>query len=139
WSSVALDEIREVRLRHWCKPPVFLVGDAAHAMSPDLGQGGNSAMVDAVVLVRLLGEASSIASLDEVGRRYETIRRRFVGRLQSSARIAARMRFVSSTHIRALRDLVLKLQAVGPVANATVRQWGGYNRREERYFGSSPT
>ena len=35
---------------------VALVGDAAHAMTPDLGQGGGMAIEDAVVLARLLGE-----------------------------------------------------------------------------------
>jgi 2-polyprenyl-6-methoxyphenol hydroxylase-like FAD-dependent oxidoreductase len=35
---------------------VALIGDAAHAMTPDLGQGGGMAIEDAVVLARLLGE-----------------------------------------------------------------------------------
>ena len=35
---------------------VAMVGDAAHAMTPDLGQGGGMAIEDAVVLARLLGE-----------------------------------------------------------------------------------
>lgn len=35
---------------------VALVGDAAHAMTPDLGQGGGMAIEDAVVLAQLLGE-----------------------------------------------------------------------------------
>jgi 2-polyprenyl-6-methoxyphenol hydroxylase-like FAD-dependent oxidoreductase len=35
---------------------VALLGDAAHAMTPDLGQGGGMAIEDAVVLAELLGE-----------------------------------------------------------------------------------
>jgi 2-polyprenyl-6-methoxyphenol hydroxylase-like FAD-dependent oxidoreductase len=35
---------------------VALVGDAAHAMTPDLGQGGGMAIEDAVVLAQLLDE-----------------------------------------------------------------------------------
>jgi 2-polyprenyl-6-methoxyphenol hydroxylase-like FAD-dependent oxidoreductase len=35
---------------------VALLGDAAHAMTPDLGQGGGMAIEDAVVLAQLLGE-----------------------------------------------------------------------------------
>jgi 2-polyprenyl-6-methoxyphenol hydroxylase-like FAD-dependent oxidoreductase len=35
---------------------VAMIGDAAHAMTPDLGQGGGMAIEDAVVLAQLLGE-----------------------------------------------------------------------------------
>jgi 2-polyprenyl-6-methoxyphenol hydroxylase-like FAD-dependent oxidoreductase len=35
---------------------VALLGDAAHAMTPDLGQGGGMAIEDAIVLADLLGE-----------------------------------------------------------------------------------
>lgn len=45
WSRVNYDEPLEVQARQWCRPPVFLVGDAAHAMTPYLGQGANSALV----------------------------------------------------------------------------------------------
>lgn len=39
---------------------VALVGDAAHAMTPDLGQGGGMAIEDAVVLAQLLGEDAAV-------------------------------------------------------------------------------
>jgi 2-polyprenyl-6-methoxyphenol hydroxylase-like FAD-dependent oxidoreductase len=41
---------------------VALVGDAAHAMTPDLGQGGGMAIEDAVVLAHLLGDSSDGAT-----------------------------------------------------------------------------
>ncbi len=40
-------------LRSYAKGNVVLVGDAAHAMTPDLGQGGCQALEDAVVLGRV--------------------------------------------------------------------------------------
>ncbi|KAK8945466.1 hypothetical protein KSP40_PGU015624 [Platanthera guangdongensis] len=40
-----------------CKDNVCVVGDALHPMTPDLGQGGCSALEDAVVLTRCLDEA----------------------------------------------------------------------------------
>ena len=57
-------------------------------MTPNLGQGANSAMVDALVLVRLLhATLDAGGSLDDVGRRYQTIRRPFVRRLQAASRV----------------------------------------------------
>lgn len=41
-------------LEHWSKGRVTLLGDAAHPMLPNLGQGGAQAMEDAVELVRCL-------------------------------------------------------------------------------------
>ncbi len=39
---------------HWCQGHVALIGDAAHPMTPFLGQGANSAMLDAFVLTHFL-------------------------------------------------------------------------------------
>jgi 2-polyprenyl-6-methoxyphenol hydroxylase-like FAD-dependent oxidoreductase len=87
WSRVNYDEPVEVQARWWCRPPVFLVGDAAHAMTPYLGQGANSALVDALVLSRLLAaEFQGRGDLAAVGRRYQVVRRRFTRLLQTSSR-----------------------------------------------------
>jgi 2-polyprenyl-6-methoxyphenol hydroxylase-like FAD-dependent oxidoreductase len=76
WSRVNYDEPVEVQARQWSRTPVFLVGDAAHAMAPYLGQGANSALVDALVLSRLLAqELHGRDDLAAVGRRYAAIRR----------------------------------------------------------------
>ena len=39
---------------------VVLVGDAAHAMTPNLGQGGNLAIEDAVTLARLVTDPAGV-------------------------------------------------------------------------------
>lgn len=41
-------------LRQWRRGPVAVLGDAAHAMLPHLGQGANQTIEDAVVLAQLL-------------------------------------------------------------------------------------
>jgi 2-polyprenyl-6-methoxyphenol hydroxylase-like FAD-dependent oxidoreductase len=62
---------RQVSLAHWHDGTLVLLGDAAHALSPQLGQGANLALMDAAAL-------ADTASLDE----YEAARRpqaRFYG------------------------------------------------------------
>lgn len=41
-------------VRHWARGRVVLIGDAAHPMTPNMGQGGGQAVEDAVVLARCL-------------------------------------------------------------------------------------
>jgi 2-polyprenyl-6-methoxyphenol hydroxylase-like FAD-dependent oxidoreductase len=41
---------RDAMLKRWHRAPIVLAGDAAHAMSPQLGQGVNMALMDAVAL-----------------------------------------------------------------------------------------
>lgn len=59
-------------LKTYVKANVVLVGDAAHAMTPDFGEGGGTALEDAVELARILANASDLsAGLQE----YDAIRR----------------------------------------------------------------
>jgi 2-polyprenyl-6-methoxyphenol hydroxylase-like FAD-dependent oxidoreductase len=46
----------------WTRGRVTLLGDAAHPMTPNLGQGGCQAVEDAVVLARALAEVPDLAS-----------------------------------------------------------------------------
>lgn len=55
----------------WQKDRVCLIGDAAHATTPNMGQGACQAIEDAYILGKLLGEGKSI---DEVFRQYEQLR-----------------------------------------------------------------
>jgi 2-polyprenyl-6-methoxyphenol hydroxylase-like FAD-dependent oxidoreductase len=56
---------------HWRSGRVLLIGDAAHASSPMMGQGGSMAMEDALVLSETLRPASDVPAALEtfVGRR----------------------------------------------------------------------
>ncbi|PPJ09802.1 hypothetical protein C5E44_27010 [Nocardia nova] len=77
WDDVKPLDVRVDRLRHWCRPGLLAIGDAAHAMSPAGGVGINLAVQDAVAAARLLaptlaaGGMPSLAQLRAVQRRRE--------------------------------------------------------------------
>ena len=52
---------RDVVVRQSASSRVAFIGDAAHAMSPQLGQGVNMALLDAETLADALAESRSIA------------------------------------------------------------------------------
>jgi 2-polyprenyl-6-methoxyphenol hydroxylase-like FAD-dependent oxidoreductase len=82
----------------WARGRVVLIGDAAHPMTPNLGQGTCQAIEDAVLLSRLLAQGGSI---DAAFRRFEKLRRarvaaivlgaRWIGRFAQSEGRAARL------------------------------------------------
>ena len=134
WSQANYSEVQEIDLRRWWKLPVFVVGDAAHAMTPFMGQGANSAMVDALVLMRLLAPAlQSGASLERVGRAYQGLRRPFVSRIQKSSRRLGLAGSWSSAPARHVRDTLMLLSRMITPRGALLLG-AGYNRREERYL-----
>jgi 2-polyprenyl-6-methoxyphenol hydroxylase-like FAD-dependent oxidoreductase len=57
--------------RFWSKDAVTLLGDAAHALTPNLGQGACMALEDAFVLAQCLAGSNN---LNEGFRRYESLR-----------------------------------------------------------------
>jgi salicylate hydroxylase len=72
-------------LTAWTNRRLALLGDAAHAMLPHLGQGANQAMEDGVALAVLL-EGRDSAEVGDVLRRYETFRRERTDVVQAEAR-----------------------------------------------------
>jgi 2-polyprenyl-6-methoxyphenol hydroxylase-like FAD-dependent oxidoreductase len=54
WQDTALLRVEVGRVRHWFRPGLLLIGDAAHVMSPVGGVGINYAIQDAVVAANLL-------------------------------------------------------------------------------------
>ncbi|MGB6221755.1 FAD-dependent oxidoreductase [Haloferula sp.] len=56
WSQVLTARYGDVGMNHWHDEGVVVIGDAGHAMSPQLGQGVNLALADASCLARNLAE-----------------------------------------------------------------------------------
>jgi 2-polyprenyl-6-methoxyphenol hydroxylase-like FAD-dependent oxidoreductase len=63
WEQVRLLTVRLDRLERWHRPGLFVIGDAAHAMSPIGGVGINVAIQDAVAAANILA-APMAAGLD---------------------------------------------------------------------------
>lgn len=74
----------------WANGKCLLLGDAAHAMQPHVGQGVSMALEDAFMLSRLLlpetGTAFAMPSLGEVFSKFDEIRR---PRIEKFHRLAA--------------------------------------------------
>lgn len=89
-------------LRAWHRGHVAVLGDAAHAMAPNLGQGAAQAIEDAAALLSAL---RAHHDLPEALRAYAAVRRRRAAMIQrESARMA---RFALSRHDRA-RNLLAR-------------------------------
>ncbi len=57
WDDIKLLSVSVDRLRHWSRPGLLCIGDAAHAMSPIGGVGINLAIQDAVAAANVLAPA----------------------------------------------------------------------------------
>jgi FAD-dependent urate hydroxylase len=61
-EPVYFSPIEEVKLHSWVKGRVVLIGDAAHATSPNMAQGAAMAMEDALVLAEVLASGQPVAA-----------------------------------------------------------------------------
>ena len=89
----------------WHEGRVVLIGDAAHAMTPNLGQGGAQAIEDALVLAEELSKTDSVAQA--LGR-FERIRMPKVKWVANTAWRLGRLAHMQNPLARTLRDLVLR-------------------------------
>jgi len=133
WTQAVYDELSDVRVDRWYLDRVVLVGDAAHAMTPNLGQGANSSMVDALVLVNLLVRMNG--DVETAAARYEQIRKLFVTRIQDAAWLGGRAASFTSRPARAFRDSVIRLSNhIGPARRASLLLTAGYNPAEQEFL-----
>jgi 2-polyprenyl-6-methoxyphenol hydroxylase-like FAD-dependent oxidoreductase len=72
-EAILQTDLRDLpTLSRWTDERVVLLGDAAHAMTPNLGQGGAQAIEDAASLARVLGSRGLVK---EALAAYEAVRR----------------------------------------------------------------
>jgi len=124
FGALALATYRDVRPRRIFKERVILLGDAAHGTSPQLGQGANLALIDAVTLTTLMAQN---ADIDAAFKKYVRVRRCHTWYYQLASR-AITPAFQSDSKVyAALRDLLFPLVCRMPVSSAwTHRTLTGY-------------
>lgn len=98
------DDVRELTGLHtWVDGRIVLLGDAAHAMTPNLGQGGCSSIEDAFVLARCLAEDAAVANALD---RFEKLRRARVAGIVRDSRAFGFFGQLENGLARRVRDAI---------------------------------
>jgi 2-polyprenyl-6-methoxyphenol hydroxylase-like FAD-dependent oxidoreductase len=120
FDDVLVNTVRRVDCRRWVSGRLVLLGDAAHAMAPNLGQGANSALVDGVVLAEELANAPSVKdALVE----YDKRRRPLTRRVQKTAEILQGLCGIERvTALRARDALLLGLARFPRLSEEAIRR-----------------
>jgi 2-polyprenyl-6-methoxyphenol hydroxylase-like FAD-dependent oxidoreductase len=120
-AQLAFTQYRDVRMRRWHGERIVFIGDAAHATSPQLGQGANLALWDAMCLADELardhpGVAAALAA-------YSAARRRHLAYYQLATRALTPLFQSDSRVLGALRDLVFPASRwLAPLRRRMVRR-----------------
>lgn len=112
-QQLTLAAYADVRMQRWHAGRVLAIGDCAHAMSPQLGQGANMALVDAAALADALGEAADATqqTLDwnATFTRYGDARRDHLRYYRQASRLLTPLFQSNSNTLAVLRDIALTL------------------------------
>ncbi len=93
-------------LSTWCKGRIALLGDAAHAMPPNLGQGGAQAIIDAVSLANHIDQNTDLQAAFAA---YERDRLQSANSMVEKSRRAARTDHLRNPLFSFGRDMLIKL------------------------------
>jgi 2-polyprenyl-6-methoxyphenol hydroxylase-like FAD-dependent oxidoreductase len=104
FEQLLVNDIEVVTCRRWFDGRQVLVGDAAHAMPPNLGQGANSALVDAAVLLDELRRGDDLAAAFAA---YQHRRQPAVARVARTSARLGRIAELTNPVGRWLRDRIL--------------------------------
>ncbi|GHC06174.1 FAD-dependent oxidoreductase [Thermomonas carbonis] len=129
---------RDAIPKRWSRGRAVLLGDAAHAMSPQLGQGVNMALVDALALTRALDAHADVrAAFDG----YERERRAHLAAYHRFSRWLTPLFQSDRDALARVRDLAFLPMGRLPVARGqmlrvlagTQRGWWGRHRLEDPF------
>lgn len=99
------NDIEELPPHPWRRGRALLIGDAAHALTPNLGQGAAMALEDAAVLVR---ELAAAATPNEALDRFVARREPRVRAIQARSRRLGTIAQLEGRAVCALRDALLR-------------------------------
>ena len=142
WDDIKLLTVSVDRLRHWYRPGLLCIGDAAHAMSPVGGVGINLAIQDAVAAANRLAAPlrEGRVTLDDL----EAVQRRRLlpTRVTQRLQVLAQRRLI--TRALAARQsfrapLVVRLLDRFPALTRIPARLVGIGIRPEHVFPPSPT
>ena len=97
FGQIKLLTVTVDRLKHWARPGLVLIGDAAHAMSPIGGVGINLAIQDAVATANLLGPKLQNGTPDFDDLKTVQARRDFPTKLIQAFQVAAQNMLLAPT------------------------------------------
>jgi 2-polyprenyl-6-methoxyphenol hydroxylase-like FAD-dependent oxidoreductase len=111
FDELLINEVEEVHCDRFFDGRLVLVGDAAHAMAPNLGQGANSALVDAAALASSLARSADLPSALAA---YDQRRRPRVQQVQGTARQMSSAADLQNALQRTVRDTAVRALANAP-------------------------
>lgn len=91
-------------LNKWSSANICLIGDAAHSMTPDLGQGGAQAIEDAYYLSNFIYKSSSLEIAYD---KFYTYRKPKVEKLVKQSRLTSKIA-ITNRFMETIRNFILK-------------------------------
>ena len=129
-GELTFTQYRDVRMRRWHGERIAFIGDAAHATSPQLGQGANLALWDAMCLADALADADADPrGLAAALAGYTAARRRHLNYYQLATRALTPWFQSDSRALGVIRDAVFPVvQWFAPLRRRMVRTMAGLDR-----------
>ena len=118
FDQLALATYRDVTMAPWRTGNVLVMGDAAHGTSPQLGQGANLALIDAVTIAHCLRKSSDVRDALTL---YEKMRRPHIAYYQMTSRALTPAFQSHGTMMPWLRDTFLVAARYIPIGGYVTR------------------